>query len=215
MHEARSWTARRTSARRGGVHGSAQPCKNGFPDGDQERALANAACETLARIDRDLQEVSPSVATHLRKIRLHLFDQDWGVCRLRRALPRDYEEIADRFRAELGQSPTRYLAGARIETASRLLRDSGLPVGAVSLLVGYSDIVPFRRAFQRWFGLPPHDFQGLARSVGGGKCGCGEELLSFRFWDLLDRGELDVRRLRRLVGWLQSTYRGPGGQRER
>lgn len=39
------------------------------------------------------------------------------------------------------------------------LRDASLTVDAVSTLLGYQNVVNFRRAFQRWFGVPPGEYR--------------------------------------------------------
>jgi methylphosphotriester-DNA--protein-cysteine methyltransferase len=168
----------------------------------QLRALRDAARDALARVDRDLAKASPPVAALLAEIRRHAFDELWTLRPSRRA---DADEPAERFRAELGQSPSRYLAGVRVETASRLLRDSDLAVGTVSLLVGYSDAAPLRRAFKAFFGVPPAELRRQVRAAADTAGGFAEELLGFEFWDRFGRGALEPSQALRLVVWLEAA----------
>lgn len=54
-----------------------------------------------------------------------------------------------------GTSWTRLLAETRRRTAEELLRDPGLTVEEVAVLLGYADASVFHRAFRRWTGSTP------------------------------------------------------------
>lgn len=59
------------------------------------------------------------------------------------------------FRAVFHETPVRYLGRRRLERARDLLRTSRLPVGEVSLAVGFQNASAFSRAFRREFGTAP------------------------------------------------------------
>lgn len=50
------------------------------------------------------------------------------------------------------------------ELAARHLRESGLTVEAVAVLLGYNDTAAFRKAFRRWYGQSPGEYR-----AGGGQ----------------------------------------------
>ncbi|MFC6300145.1 helix-turn-helix domain-containing protein [Pseudomonas sp. CCM 7893] len=60
-----------------------------------------------------------------------------------------------RFVAECGQTPMDYLRGRRLQIAHGLLRDSQLPIGEISVRVGYGSQSAFAAAMLREFGASP------------------------------------------------------------
>ncbi|MCV6624248.1 MAG: helix-turn-helix domain-containing protein [Cellvibrionaceae bacterium] len=64
-----------------------------------------------------------------------------------------------RFKQVLDETPNRYLQNLRIDTAKRMLENSGLPVESVMLQVGYTDLSSFSRLFQRKTGLTPRAYR--------------------------------------------------------
>lgn len=63
------------------------------------------------------------------------------------------------FRAELGETPGRYLRKLRLRRARDLLVHSRMPVREVALSCGYSDPSAFSRAFRAAFGLSPAELR--------------------------------------------------------
>ena len=49
---------------------------------------------------------------------------------------------------------------------TRSLRESGLTVEAVAVLLGYSDTAAFRKAFRRWYGQAPTAYREEAARAG-------------------------------------------------
>ncbi len=63
------------------------------------------------------------------------------------------------FRAELGQSPYRYLVETRLQRAAELLRRGSHNVTDAALSVGFNDLSRFSRYFRRRFGVSPSAMQ--------------------------------------------------------
>lgn len=59
------------------------------------------------------------------------------------------------FRATFGETPHRYLQRRRIERASAMLRESGLPVIDVCTAVGFTSLSTFTRTFGQIMGETP------------------------------------------------------------
>ncbi len=59
------------------------------------------------------------------------------------------------FRVHLGQSPSAYYLGLRLERARTLLRYSHLGIAEIAAAVGFADAPSFSHAFKRVTGLPP------------------------------------------------------------
>lgn len=59
------------------------------------------------------------------------------------------------FKQSFGLAPHEYLLRRRIERATRLLRDTKLPLSEIALAVGFSDHSHFSRLFRRETGVPP------------------------------------------------------------
>lgn len=71
-----------------------------------------------------------------------------------------------RFTRAIGTPPWQYALEARMETASRLLRDTSLPIPDIAFIVGYEDPPQFRRIFRKWSGqLTPSEYRARSREV--------------------------------------------------
>ncbi|MGW4243099.1 helix-turn-helix domain-containing protein [Nocardia sp. NPDC004722] len=57
------------------------------------------------------------------------------------------------------------LDAVRLEQATRLLRETDLPVDVIAARLGYADARAFRRAFIRWKDLPPNAFRKSHRPL--------------------------------------------------
>lgn len=65
------------------------------------------------------------------------------------------------FKKETGYSFLEYLAKVRIEKAKELLKEPGLRIQDVSLMVGYSDVKYFTKLFIKHTGMKPKEFRRL------------------------------------------------------
>lgn len=63
------------------------------------------------------------------------------------------------FRRVTGTTPHRYLIGARLRLAARLLVDTRRPVTDIAYAVGFADLSNFVRTFHRVIGAPPRTFR--------------------------------------------------------
>ena len=70
------------------------------------------------------------------------------------------------FKRAFGETPHRYLMTRRMERAKALLRDTDLPVTAVSLSVGFSSLGSFSTTFRRLVGESPSGYRRRCRTAG-------------------------------------------------
>jgi transcriptional regulator GlxA family with amidase domain len=68
------------------------------------------------------------------------------------------------FKKKLGITPRAYLHNMRIESAKKMLRETGLQIGKVAVRVGYSDIVFFKKVFRNHVGVSPTEFRNSAQA---------------------------------------------------
>jgi AraC-like DNA-binding protein len=91
-------------------------------------------------------------------IQAHLdFDDRAAVSlpELARKLRTNPYQLQQLFKTQFGVSPARYIQRSRMEKAIQLLSENALPVGAIYLQVGYSDLSSFSRAFTTYYGYAP------------------------------------------------------------
>lgn len=63
------------------------------------------------------------------------------------------------FRAELGTGPGNYYFSMRIHEATRLLRETSLPIKEIAGRIGYNEISHFYRAFRKFNNSTPNDYR--------------------------------------------------------
>lgn len=63
------------------------------------------------------------------------------------------------FGAAYGRSPMEFVNWVRLKSASRMLRDTNLPIKSIAAAVGYASRSHFSRAFRAEFGLDPSGFR--------------------------------------------------------
>jgi AraC-like DNA-binding protein len=85
--------------------------------------------------------------------------RDWTVDALARAAGTSRATLGRRFAAQVGEPPLAYLAHARMQEASQLLRSSDDGLAAIAAQVGYQSEFAFNRAFRRAFGTPPGEYR--------------------------------------------------------
>jgi AraC-like DNA-binding protein len=89
------------------------------------------------------------------------YASDLSVDQLAREFGVSRAHLTARFGAELGVSPTQYLANQRISEAKRLLISGSLPVFEVAAAVGFKDAFYFSRFFRKNEGVTPSQYRKL------------------------------------------------------
>lgn len=132
---------------------------------EEDKLLDGAARPTRAAFERFEEESPEPIRPMIHQLRENFLTEGYTVEEMRAVLAASAIDLA-RFTRATGVSPWQYVIEARMETASRLLRDSPLSVQAISFLVGYSDPPQFRRAFKKWSGqLTPDGYRSRVRAV--------------------------------------------------
>lgn len=54
-----------------------------------------------------------------------------------------------------------YITKARLDTAKKILKDTGLPIKTVANMVGYDDYAYFTRVFRKELGMSPSQYRSL------------------------------------------------------
>ncbi|MCG3039464.1 GlxA family transcriptional regulator [Streptomyces sp. S1A] len=73
--------------------------------------------------------------------------------------------FARAFAAEVGTTPGRYVDGVRLETARRLLEDTGDGIEEIARSCGYGTPEAMRRAFVRALAIPPAEYRRRFRTT--------------------------------------------------
>ncbi|MFI9434481.1 GlxA family transcriptional regulator [Streptosporangium sp. NPDC052375] len=89
-------------------------------------------------------------------------DADLSAAALARRAGVSGRHLARLFAGRLGQSPARYVRGARAEAAAQLLASTSLPVAAVARRCGFGSAETLRQAFTDRYGVPPARYRQAA-----------------------------------------------------
>ena len=63
------------------------------------------------------------------------------------------------FRDAMGSSPQKFLMIYRMAKAEKLLKESKMPIGKISTMVGYANQLHFSRAFKDIYGISPREYR--------------------------------------------------------
>jgi AraC-like DNA-binding protein len=94
-------------------------------------------------------------------------NRPWTVADLSAIAGMSRTAFVNRFTAETGRPPKRYLTTWRLSCAARLLRETDAPLAAVARRVGYSTEFALSHAFTRAYGIPPGQFRVGAQVTAG------------------------------------------------
>ncbi len=131
--------------------------------GHSHKLLAEAASESVERIQLDRRKAPQRLKPLLAYIEENLFNPTLDVNQLKRSCGVRDNSVPIQFHSAVGRPPHGYIEDRRLETACRLLADTNLKIWQISELLGYSSIQVFSRAFSRWSGQRPTLFRKKAR----------------------------------------------------
>ena len=94
----------------------------------------------------------------IQYIELNLHDPTLTVDRLAGLCCISTVYLGKIFKKELSQTPFVYLTRRRMEIARDMLREH-CSVGEIVRRVGYSDIYQFSRAFKKYYGVSPKNYE--------------------------------------------------------
>jgi AraC-like DNA-binding protein len=119
-------------------------------------------CAVLERHARELSQDLPSTGTSSDQVR-HIIGENLGrgslsVDAVAARLHMSVRTLGRRL-GEEGTSYQRLLTEIRRELAKRHLRERQLSIDEVAVLLGFSDVSVFHRAFKRWTGKTPGEFR--------------------------------------------------------
>lgn len=120
--------------------------------------LAEVAAEDAQAESRERSPHAEAIDAICARIRAHP-EQGHRVDDLARGLGLDPSYFSRLFRAQVGQSPRRFLTNARLQLARFLLRDSQLSVARIAERTGYADVHFFARHFRAEHGLTPSAYR--------------------------------------------------------
>jgi AraC-like DNA-binding protein len=89
--------------------------------------------------------------------------EPWTVEALAGRVGMSRSGFAQRFAALTGETPSRYLAGLRIDRAAALLRDTDDSILAIALAVGYANEQALSKAFARRYDSAPGRYRRASR----------------------------------------------------
>ncbi len=131
--------------------------------GHSHKLLAEAARESIERIQLDRRKAPQRLKPLLAYIEENLFNPTLDVNQLKRSCGVRDNSVPIQFHSAVGRPPHGYIEDRRLETACRLLAETHLKIWQISELLGYSSIQVFSRAFSRWSGQRPTLFRKKAR----------------------------------------------------
>lgn len=127
--------------------------------------LERAARPSMETIASDCLKVSASIAVLLQHIGSHLFHPALNVAHMKRACGVHNNSVSIKFHQEVGVPPKTYITQRRLETGARLLRQTNLRVWRIAVLVGYTGLGVFSKAFNRWSKTRPSAYRKQVRSL--------------------------------------------------
>lgn len=130
--------------------------------GDKLKAIREALDTFRAKIPRD-QKLPPRIVELQDYIHCHFCDPSLNVNSALAGCRISNHNFPTSFRARIGLSIREYIEDLRIKAACVLLRDAGVEVYLVAVSVGYEHPETFYRAFRRYLGRTPSEFQQLSR----------------------------------------------------
>jgi AraC-like DNA-binding protein len=142
----------------------------------------------------------------VRTFPVSLFDAALNVNQLKMACGVRDNSIVLLFHAEVGQAPKAYITHLRLETAARLLQDTGLKIWQISDLLGYSALGVFSKAFHLWSGLRPLHYRQECRLRRAERQPLPIEVFDSALIERAVKGRLERPKVRGLIYHLCTLY---------
>ncbi|WP_179283413.1 response regulator transcription factor [Bordetella genomosp. 9] len=90
------------------------------------------------------------------------------VRQLARQIGTNERKLTALFKTKMGKSAHKVIFGQKMETARRLLAQTGMPIREVANHVGFRSVCNFSVAFHRDHGITPSGYRRQTRATGGG-----------------------------------------------
>ena len=161
-----------------------------------EEALRIAVAPTVKRILEERERLPHQLSALMLYIAKHLCEPGFNATRAKRATKVSSHTLATLFRDHLDVTLRVYIEIARLEVADRLLRRTGLKIGQISLLVGYSCHETFLRVYKAWAGESPRKVRDRSAAPG----------VDYPTWRKAWYRELDTETARDLIEKLVRLY---------
>lgn len=87
------------------------------------------------------------------------YNQKITVSELTKEFNINRTSLSQLFQNNLGESLITFLNKLRVSIASRILRDTRLPIAEIMIQVGFNDSAHFLRTFKKYTGLSPSDYR--------------------------------------------------------
>lgn len=94
-----------------------------------------------------------------RIIEEHIDDEELSVVSLSRMMAMDRTNLYRKMQTIMGVSPSVYIRHMRLKAASRLLKETDLPVSEIAMRTGFSSAKYFSSTFKEVFGILPAKFR--------------------------------------------------------
>ncbi|CAM3875813.1 DNA-binding response regulator [Bordetella bronchialis] len=115
---------------------------------------------------------TPAAEELLLRNALNAISQDVGsihtVRQLARQVGTNERKLSALFKSRMGKSAHKVIFGQKMETARRLLAQTGMPIREVANHVGFRSVCNFSVAFHRDHGITPSGYRRQARSPSNG-----------------------------------------------
>lgn len=112
------------------------------------------------------RELDPHSVHRVRALVLSQLREQHTVRQLAAAVGLSQFHFARRFKAATGLAPHEFVIHARLTEATRLLRETDLPLGEIAARVGYRTHAHFSSAFLAKIGTPPRTYRTEFRKEG-------------------------------------------------
>lgn len=171
--------------------------------------LNAAAKDAFQGIQNDRETAPHKLKPLLTYIESNLFHPDLRVGQLKKACGIRDNSISMQFHAALGLPPSSYIEKYRMDVASRLLRETEVPVSMIAELLGYSSLQVFSTAFNRWAGIRPNPYRDQHRTEDPQHESEGEQSEGPQSVETLRKalmGSLPAREATGLIHYLEDIY---------